>query len=100
MAELAQCQRQPMGVQRQLFFLKPHFWFIRDVLEGDGQHQLDLSWHFAPGTLSTIPGGVMFYGAKKTALTLLFTASHACYQEISQGWYSPVYGKKERSPDL
>ncbi len=92
--------RHSVQHRRQIFFLKPHFWFIRDVLEGDGQHQLDLSWHFAPGILSTIPGGVMFYGAKKTALTLLFTASHACSQEISQGWYSPVYGKKERSPDL
>jgi hypothetical protein len=85
---------------RSIFFLKPHFWFIRDVVEGDGEHQLDLSWHFAPGTLSPIPGGAAFLGNDPAALTLLFTATQECIQRISQEWHAPVYGKKDPSPLL
>jgi hypothetical protein len=85
---------------RLVFFLKPHFWFIHDVIDGDGDHQLDLSWHFAPGTLSAIPGGVTFHGENQATVALLSTASHECMQRISQEWYAPVYGKKDPSPLL
>ncbi|HTC93239.1 MAG TPA: alginate lyase family protein [Terriglobales bacterium] len=90
--------RYPVQHHRYVFYLKPCFWLIRDVLEGAGNHRLDVSWHFAPGTLSAIPGGVMFSGRRKAALALLFTASHECSQKISQGSYSPMYGKKEVAP--
>ena len=89
--------RYPVQHRRYIFYLKPCFWLIRDVLEGAGEHQLDVSWRFAPGTLSAIPGGVTFCG-RKASLALQYTASRRCSQQISQGWYSPVYGKKEPAP--
>ena len=70
------------------------------MVEGDGVHQLDLSWHFAPGKLSRISGGVAFTGNNTATLAILSAASRDCSQEISQGWYSPVYGKKKTAPIL
>jgi len=92
--------KEPVQHRRYVFYLKPCFWLIRDVLEGVGVHQLDVSWHFAPGSLSIIPGGVTFLGSKKASLALLSTANQDSSQEISQSWHSPVYGRKEFSPVL
>lgn len=40
----------------------------------------------------------MFVGDDAASLALLFTANSNCRKEISQDWYSPVYGKKEACP--
>lgn len=42
----------------------------------------------------------MFRGDNQETLALLSTAGRECMQQISQGWYAPVYGKKEPSPLL
>lgn len=88
----------PVQHRRFIFHLKSRFWIIRDVLHGTGLHKLVASWHFAPGSLHAIPEGAMFVGDDVTPLALLFTANSSCRKEISQDWYSPVYGKKEASP--
>ncbi|PYT67032.1 MAG: hypothetical protein DMG39_25040 [Acidobacteria bacterium] len=88
----------PVQHRRLVFHLKSRFWFIRDVLEGTGLHKLQASWHFAPGSLDAIPGGVMFVSDHLSSLALLFTADSNRSMEISQDWYSPVYGRRELSP--
>ena len=88
----------PVQHYRFIFHLKSRFWVIRDVLEGAGLHKLVASWHFAPGSLHAIPGGAMFVGDEVAPLALVFTANSSCRKEISQDWYSPVYGKKDVSP--
>ncbi len=88
----------PVQHRRFIFHLKSRFWVIRDVLEGTGLHKLTASWHFAPGSLHAIPEGAMFVGDDVAPLALLFTANSSFRKEISQDWYSPVYGNKELSP--
>lgn len=85
---------------RTIFHLKSSLWLIRDVLRGAGRHRLEASWHFAPGSVSTIPGGVRFVGNNEAALALLFNANESYSQRIEEGWYSPVYGRKELAPIL
>ena len=92
--------RQPVQHRRYVFHSKPNFWLIRDVLEGQGVHRLEVSWHFAPGLLSPIPGGATFVNGEQAALAVLIASSEACSREITQGWYSPIYGRKEPSPIL
>jgi heparinase II/III-like protein len=92
--------RQPVQHRRYVFHSKPNFWLIRDVLEGEGVHQLEVSWHFAPGSLSPIPGGTMFVSGEHAALAVLIASSQDCSWEVTQGWYSPIYGRKEPSPIL
>lgn len=89
----------PVQHRRFIFHLKSRFWVIRDVLEGTGLHKLSASWHFAPGSLHAIPEGTRFVGDDDVVpLTLLVAVKSSCRKEISQDWYSPVYGKKEASP--
>lgn len=88
----------PVQHHRFIFHLKSRFWVIRDVLEGAGLHKVAASWHFAPGALHAIPDGAIFVGDDVVPLALLCTANSSCRKEISQDWYSPVYGKKEVSP--
>jgi len=90
----------PIRHHRTVFHLKSSFWMIRDVLQGTGKHHLEASWHFAHGSVSTIPGGVRFAAGNKTDLALLFIANQSYSQQIVNGWYSPVYGRKELSPTL
>jgi hypothetical protein len=88
----------PVQHRRFIFHLKSRFWVIRDVLDGTGMHKLAASWHFAPGSLHAIPEGALFVGDDAVPLALLFNTNSSCRKEISQDWYSPVYGKKEVSP--
>ena len=88
----------PVQHRRYIFHLKSRFWVIRDVLEGTGMHELEASWHFAPGSLHAIPGGVLFVSNKIAPLALLFIADSSCKEKISEDWHSPVYGRKEVSP--
>jgi hypothetical protein len=90
----------PVRHTRTVFHLNSSFWLIRDVLQGAGRHHLETSWHFAPGSLSTIPGGATFVTDNQAALALLFSANQSYLQQIREGWYSPVYGKRELSPVL
>jgi len=90
--------RSPVQHRRFIFHLKSRFWVIRDVLEGIGLHALEASWHFAPGSLHDIPGGTLFVSDDLAPLALLFTANCSCKKEISQDWYSPVYGSREQAP--
>jgi hypothetical protein len=94
--------RLPSGVRhrRYVFYRKPWFWLVRDVLEGAGVHGLELSWHFAAGSVAGAAGDLKFYRDGQATLALLFASGHAWTHEISQGWNSPVYGKKEPAPVL
>jgi len=88
----------PVRHRRYVFHLKSRFWVIRDVLEGTGLHKAEVSWHFAPGSLHAIPGGVMFTSDELAPFVLLFTGDSSRRRELSEDWYSPVYGRKEPSP--
>src|SRR5260370_655989 len=90
----------PVAHRRSIFYMKPHFWLIRDVLEGAAVHQVGVHWHFAEGALAAIPGGVTFRSKGQTELNLLFTSSHPWSHEICSDWYSPVYGRREPAPLL
>jgi hypothetical protein len=94
--------RPPSPVQhrRYIFYLKSRYWLIRDVLDGSGFHHLEASWHFAAGSLHTIPDGAVFVSDSLTPLVLLFTASTNYSKEISMAPCSPVYGRKELAPTL
>ncbi|HYX69840.1 MAG TPA: alginate lyase family protein [Terriglobales bacterium] len=88
----------PVVHRRSVLYLKPYCWLVRDVLEGSGAHLAEVNWHFAPGSLKRIPGGVWFAGKEQGAATFSYTASQDCSSEISPGWHSAVYGNKEPAP--
>ncbi len=99
---------QPVVHRRWVFHLKSRFWLVRDLVLGEGVHQLDLFWHLAPGllprdTVSTAPGVILFSPAGNAeskisdGLAFLPVENHGWSQEVIQGKLSPVYGREEPS---
>ena len=90
----------PVQHRRCIFYFKPHFWLVRDVLEGTGTHDIALYWHFAPGRLSGIPGGAHFSSSAGATLALMHATTFDSSTEIETGWCAPVYGKRQEAPLL
>ena len=93
---------QPVTHRRCVFYLKQRFWLVRDQATGDGRHQLDLCWHLSPNVsdFKTVGNAIVGAAKDKQTLFLLPMEGHGWLQEFSQGWWSPVYGRKEQSPML
>lgn len=90
----------PVTHRRAIFYLKPHFWLVRDVLEGSGGHDVDISWSFAPGSLAAIANRAFFRGLNGATLTAIIVGNDQFKCESSQAWYSPRYGEKHIAPQL
>ena len=90
----------PVEHRRSIFYLKPHFWLVRDVLSGTNTHQIDVHWHFSKGYLRTRGTEVTFAGDNQAALNLLFASNHPWSHDICARWHSEEYGRKESSPVL
>jgi hypothetical protein len=90
----------PVEHRRSIFYLKPHFWLVRDVLSGSNVHQVDVQWHFSKGNLRTKGNEVTFAGNNQAALSLLFASNHPWTHNICTRWHSQEYGRKESSPVL
>jgi hypothetical protein len=89
----------PVLVRRWVFSRKGSFWFVRDRVEGEGQHRLELSWHLAPDL--TGQDGTTFLSADRTrGLALLTEEGHVWSQEIFPGVWSPAYGQRQPAPVL
>jgi hypothetical protein len=94
----------PATHRRWVVYLKPHFWFVRDVVEGEGRHLLETYWHLAPSLVWEQESAKVFHAAgtvdAKCTLTLLSAGSHNCSRTIRRGWYSRAYGAKTESSVL
>jgi hypothetical protein len=86
--------------RRFIFYLKPHFWLVRDVVSGADVHEVAVHWHFSKGHLTVEGNGVGFLSDSQTALALTFGSSRKWSHDMCTGWHSPEYGKKEAAPVL
>jgi hypothetical protein len=102
--------RHPITHRRQIFFAKPDYWIVLDLLGGQGRHRYDLFFHLVPDArvlLDPISG--MAQVAHHTGTDLLICPIHSgeCEVEIVagrldpiQGWLSPYSGEKTPAPTL
>ncbi len=92
---------EPVLQRRWVFHLKSHFWLIRDVAEGGGPHQLDLTWQLGEGIvlLSAPSNGAVLFGTNsagdKQQFAFVPLQNHGWSQQVRQGSVSPVYGRQE-----
>jgi hypothetical protein len=94
---------QPVTHRRWVFHLKRDFWLVRDMAEGVGEHQLDISWHFAPHLVpSYTPPGFTLAPMPNSdprgryeGILILPCDGHGWSQQIERGHVSPVYGAEE-----
>jgi hypothetical protein len=90
---------QPVLHRRWVFHLKSQFWVIRDVALGEGEKTLEVFWHIAPGFLPRreSSGSISMEGPAGSRFALLTDDCSDWTATFENGWWSPVYGRRERS---
>jgi hypothetical protein len=101
---------KPVTHRRLVFHVHGGFWLVHDLAEGQGSHQLDIGWHFAPG-MSVIKNGDVFLAAttgknhngdtpSRARLALLPAQVKEWSCDVEWDYVSPAYGKQLTSPHL
>ena len=84
----------PLIHRRCVFHRKGCFWFVRDLVEGEGAHQLDISWHLGSSLFPANAKDIVFAN-QLDALALLTPENHGWSQSVRRDHWSPVYGQRE-----
>jgi hypothetical protein len=90
---------EPVRHQRWVIALKPGIFLVRDVVEGDGEHRLELSWRLHPD-LQMIREHLFRIRESSPGLVVLPVQSHGWTEEVHKGPYSPVYGVQRKTTVL
>ena len=96
----------PVIHRRTIFHLHGEYFMTRDLVEGQGVHDLEIFWHFAPGlklrasgtTLVAEPEGELSDSDEHQQLTLLTAGSAKWDVSAEEGFISPAYGALESAP--
>ena len=90
----------PVIHRRQILFSKIEgFWVIKDILSGEGAHQLDLYFHFAPIDVELSSRFPLAIETKTEGanLAIIPLETEGVSVEIEQAWVAYRYGVKERA---
>jgi hypothetical protein len=96
---------QPLRHRRSVLFVKPDYWIVADSLEGAGRHDLEFTFHFAPGVRLEASRGAWLASRHGSRFLLVPPAgAEARVVEGSenpiQGWVSYDYGHRQPAPVL
>ncbi len=84
----------PVTHRRLVFHRKNAFWLVRDIVEGSGMHQIELSWHIGAGLSRASADGGIFEGDGES-LAILTADGHGWSREVRSESWSPVYGSSD-----
>lgn len=91
----------PTTHRRWVFFGKPKFWLVRDLMLGAGAHQLDIRWHINPElSPSGLDEGRHFSTATGTGIEFFSAPGKDWSRTVEQGTWSPAYGMKETAAEI
>ena len=78
----------PATHRRSIFFVRGQFWVIRDRVFSEGEHQLEIRYHLAPGAeLARVDQGG--YGTAALRIEVFGAQPRILYEPVPM---SPVYG--------
>jgi hypothetical protein len=83
----------PVVHRRWVLSLKNGVYLVRDVVEGHGKHELDISWHLGQDLEFTRESAFRVKGTRQ-GLAFLAAQGHGWAQEVRKEACSPVYGQK------
>ena len=86
----------PVIHRRWVFHRKADFWLVRDAAEGHGTHSVEISWHLG-ANLSPASARDYLFGNGTEMLGVVTAAGHGWSQSAQRCFWSPVYGRKERT---
>jgi hypothetical protein len=91
---------------RQVVFVKPKFFIIRDIVETANEHEAELIFHYREGDLSLVEGAIVteFEDANLVVKCIgeapLSVDIYKGSEEPFRGWHCPYYDKMEKAPEL
>lgn len=101
---------QAVTHRRKVFFVKPEYWVIIDLLEGQGEHRLELNFHLMPQTRFALdPVSKALYSRNEKSANIAIIPLHpeglqaeVCTGALEpiQGWVSFYSGEKLPAPVL
>ncbi|UCC62439.1 MAG: alginate lyase family protein [Anaerolineae bacterium] len=82
--------------RRRVFFAKPDYWLIVDLLEGKGEHRFEALFHLPPdATVELVPEtGVM----TTNGMAIVPLNSPGLEVTLTNGWVSGHSGEKDQAP--
>jgi hypothetical protein len=83
----------PVTHRRWVISLRDGVNLIRDVVEGQGKHHLDLAWHLGPD-LEPVERGLFRVKGISQGLALLPVQGNGWAEEVRRESWSPAYGQK------
>ncbi len=83
----------PATHRRWVLSLRNGMYLIRDVVEGQGRHQVDISWHVGPD-LQLLKENVFRAKGASQGMALLPAQGHGWAEEVRKEYCSPAYGQK------
>lgn len=95
----------PIVHRRQIFFVKPEYWIVIDVLTGRGRHRFDAYFHLMPDAASGLDAGSKALWANGIGIIPLDSSELqaeivAGSTDPIQGWVSFYSGEKQAAPVL
>ena len=87
----------PVVHHRTVLSRKGRLCFVVDVATGHETHELELAWHLDPQLhVARQEHGLLVKG-RSASLALVPLAKAGWSRTLEEDWYSPVYGRRERS---
>lgn len=83
----------PVFHRRWIVGLKSGVFLVRDLIEGEGEHQLELSWHLGPDLIVHCDNVFKVKDAIQ-GLAILPVENHRWSVSVHRGPWSPVYGRQ------
>jgi len=94
--------------KRQVMFIKPFFWIVRDILITEKEHEAEQIWHYTEGKVKLSKDGQYVFtdfddanlimGVPKE--TYMVPQIFAGSEEPFRGWHCPYYDKLKSAPEL
>jgi len=81
----------PVQHRRWIVALKSGIFLVRDLVEGEGEHHVEVSWHLAPD-LQMQQEQLFRFNQSSQGLALQRPQSHGWSEEVHKSVWSPVYG--------
>jgi hypothetical protein len=83
----------PVTHQRWVFSLRNGIYLIRDVVQGQGRHHLEVAWHLGPDMQMEEEGRFRVKDAER-GFWLLPAEGHQWAKQVRTESWSPAYGRK------
>jgi hypothetical protein len=84
---------QPVTHRRWVVSLRNGMYLVRDLVEGQGRHQLDIAWHLGQ-EMQLVEENVFRVKGASHGLALLPVQGSGWAQEVRKESWSPAYGQK------